>query len=515
MEIATIYALAETRREKGGGLLSKRQKEKISFISIIGYPLWLIPLFEKPLLLDGLNRFNHKVAYAKIPNVKLFIENLKRSSKTYETHLAFLSDHLNYFETPIEEKEITIKGLISDSDFLTEFDSYYSEAKEIEEEPYEIGLLPQIIENTDISSGLEDLKTIHTSIKENKDRLYRCMKLIKKINGQHVEYLRSITGETKYKFKESIKKEEEIVNPQIVQLKKDYDYQIVKTTKTFQRQELPLYKEKIKLEKSIKIDETKIKNCKFEALRCAEKNDKTGEQKWKERSKRTKKIVSEISKKLREIEKTLEILTERKTLTIFRLKSELETKIKDLQKNLQDLEASCEAKVLGYEQDIEKLKKNSQIIIDQLGRFTKIEDTDLTEFANLGLKENSEFRKSTLFYVSFYLICYQIDSKKRYSIIPPSIVNTVCLSTKLKSAFGRSKIKQIFSNRFHTMTSLVDELYTLIQQNHMFQAEIKEIGEKFNLLNSSSINIQISKGLAHLKNEGWLSEKEYEILIPK
>jgi hypothetical protein len=515
MEIATIYALAEVGREKGGGLLSKRQEEKISFISKIGYPLWLIPLFEKPLLFDGLNRFNHKVAYAKIPNIKLFIENLKRSSKTCETHLAFLSDHLNYFETPIEEKETTIKGLITDSDFLTEFDSYYSEAKKIEEEPYEIGLLSQIIENTDISSGLEEIKTIHTSIKENKDRLYRCMKLIKKINGQHVEYLKSIVAETRYKFTERIKKEEEIVNPQIIQLKKDYDYQIVKTTKTFQRQELPLYKEKIKIEKSIKTDKTKIENCKFEALRCAEKNDKTGEQKWKERSKRTKKIVSEISKKLKETEKNLEILTERKTLTIFRLKSELETKIKNLQKNLQDLEASCEAKVLGYKEGIEKLKKNSKIIIDQLGRFIKIEETDLSEFANLGVKENPEFRKSTLFYVSFYLICYQIESKKRYNIIPPSIVNTVCLTTKLKSAFGRSKIKQVLSNRFHAMVSLVDELYTLIQQNHMFQMEIKEIGEKFNILDVSSFKTHISRGAAHLKNEGWLSEKEYELLIPK
>ena len=33
------------------------------------------------------------------------------------------------------------------------------------------------------------------------------------------------------------------------------------------------------------------------------------------------------------------------------------------------------------------------------------------------------------------------------------------------------------------MASLVDELYVLIEQNHIFQAEIKEIGEKFNLLN--------------------------------
>lgn len=515
MEIATIYALAELKREKGGGLLSRREGEKIAFITKIGYPLWLIPLLKRPLLFDGLNRFNHKEPYAKIPNVKLFMENLKRTANSYETHLAFLSDHLNFFEIPIEEKEILIKGLISDSDFLAEFDSFYSEAKEIEEEPKEIALIPQIIENADISSQLEELKTIYNSLEENQNRLYRCMKLIKKINGQHLEYLRSIVGETKYKFKEMINKEQEIVKPQVIKLKKDYDNQIVKTTKSFQRQELPLYKEKIKLEKSMKIDQTKMENCKFEALRCAEKNDKTGEQQWKERSKRTKKIISENSKKLREIEKNLEILKERETLSVFKLKTELDTKIRDLQKKLHDLEASCEAKVIGYEQDIEKLKKNSKIIIDQLGKFAKIEEIDITEFDNLGIKDNPEIKKATLFYVTFYLICYQLGSKRRYSIIAPSIVNTICLTTKLKSAFSRSRIKQILSNRFHSIMSLVDELHILIQQNQMFHAEIKELGEEFNTLKNSSTDTHIKKGLKYLKTEGWLSEKEYENLIPK
>ena len=100
-----------------------------------------------------------------------------------------------------------------------------------------------------------------------------------------------------------IKKEEERVNPQIIKLNKYYDYQTLKITKTFQRQELPLYKEKIRLEKSIKLDQIKIDNCKIQAQKCAEKNDKIGEEKWKERRKQTKKILSENSRKLNDIEK--------------------------------------------------------------------------------------------------------------------------------------------------------------------------------------------------------------------
>lgn len=513
MEMAAVFALAEIDRDKGGGLLSRRPQENIAFVTKIGYPIWLIPLFEKPVLFDGLNRFKHSVLYAQIPDVKLFINNLKRTATTCETHLAFLSDHLNYFETQIEETEIVIKGLISDSDFLNDFSIYLMNRKGSENLSNDIGVLPQIIEKTEISSGLEKLKSIYDYVKENKDRLIRSMKLIKKINGQHIEYLESIIGETKHKFKEMIKKEEDIVNPQIIQLKKEYDYLIVKTTKSFQRQELPIYKEKIKLEKLIKLDETKIDNCKIQAQKCAEKDDKISEQKWKERRKRTKKIVSENSKKLDKIEDQIEILNERKTLAIFQLKSEVENKITNLQKRLHDLETSREAKLMGYNQEVENLKRNCNTIIDQLGRFIKIEDTDLSEFSDLVIKENPEIKKSTLYHIPFYVICYQVDSKKRYKIIPPSIVNTVCLTTKLKS-LGRSQIKQIFSDRFYSISALISELEVLLEQNHLFLTELQEIGKEFNILKDSVGVEYIKKGLADLKSEGWFSEKEYEKLIP-
>ena len=250
-------------------------------------------------------------------------------------------------------------------------------------------------------------------------------------------------------------------------------------------------------------------------MRCSEKNDRASEQKWKEKGSKTKKIVTEFEKALRDNEKKIGTLNERKTASIFNLRSESETKIKNLQQNLQDLEASCEAEVLTYDQEIEKIIKNSKIIIDQLDRFVKIEETDLSQFDNLGIEENSELRKSSLYYIPFYVICYKDESKKRYHIIPPSVVNTVCLTTKLKSALGKSKIKQVFSTRFQAITSLMDEMNILIQQNPMFQTELKEIGADFNLLGYKLIQDQIVNGLENLKNEGWLSEKEYEILSSK
>jgi hypothetical protein len=44
----------------------------------------------------------------------------------------------------------------------------------------------------------------------------------------------------------------------------------------------------------------------------------------------------------------------------------------------------------------------------------------------------------------------------------------------------------------------------------VFEREINEASEKADMLKTNVIREQIGNGLKHLKEEGWLSEKEYE-----
>jgi hypothetical protein len=56
----------------------------------------------------------------------------------------------------------------------------------------------------------------------------------------------------------------------------------------------------------------------------------------------------------------------------------------------------------------------------------------------------------------------------------------------------------------------MENIQVLIQQNPHFEAEIDDKGQRSNLLRASSIRDEIQKGLVSLRNEGWLTEKEYE-----
>jgi hypothetical protein len=511
-ETATVFTLAELERAKGGGIISRRPEEKIVFIAKIGYPLWLFPWSETILIFDGLNRANYTLRYAVTPDVNPFMENLKRSSKMRETHLAFLSDHLNYFQAPVTEKAVLVNGLISDPEFLGEFDVYRREAAATEDEPANVGLLSPLIGESTIATILRELENLHSSFKKDVDGLYRCMKFVNKATNHYTQVLHNKAQVVKEEFAVKINAQEELVAPKVNHLKEAYDQQIIDSTKTFDKQRLPVQKRKIKLEKSREQALAKIENYKLEAKTCAEKDDSVGEQKWKERSNDMKKELSDIEDQLKETEKALKDLEERKSLEIFNLRSELEAKSKEASQPLLDLESSRDAQVLLYNQEIDKLEQQTKMILEQLGRTVKLREASIENFAKLGVKKESELRDVVLFYVPFYVICYQVESKKRYLILPPSEANSIGLSTKLRSALGRAKIKQLLVPRFEVITSLMDTILVLAQQNAVFETEMKEEGQRTNILNKNSMRENIREGLEYIRNEGWISEKEHQSL---
>lgn len=175
-ELAAIYAFAELERAKGGGLIIKQPREKILFISQIGYPLWLFPKNENIYIFDGLNDSNFEISYIELPAAKTFMESLDRNSNTKEEYLNFLSANYNYFQQVEKKKKISLKGLITNADFVKELNIYRKEANEIIDKPPNLALLSPALESITISSALAEMDRLQSFFKENNDRLTRMPK---------------------------------------------------------------------------------------------------------------------------------------------------------------------------------------------------------------------------------------------------------------------------------------------------------------------------------------------------
>ncbi|MDH7477885.1 MAG: hypothetical protein QHH17_05840, partial [Candidatus Bathyarchaeota archaeon] len=427
---------------------------------------------------------------------------------TLETYVAFLSDNANYFQVPTNEKTMAIEALITEPTFLSEFSLYLSGAQKLESPPSEMVFLPAAIDESVISSTIQELENLRLEFKEDVGLLYESMKLLNKTTRNFTKTIRDKIRAIKEEYGEEIKKQEKVIMPKVDRINEEYDEQITQLTQKFEKQLLPLQKEKVKLEKTREQVRNKIERCKIEAQTCAANKDEVGEKKWKEKANESKKEFSEIEVKIEELEEKIKETEDNKSAETFRLRSEWESKIKEAQKELLELEASQDAKIQLHMQEMEKLEKQTSAIIEQINKMAKMREVEISNFEKLGIKQTRV--KSALIFIPFYLACYQSESKKRYVLFPPSMVNSVSFLAKIKGALGKTKVKQLLVPRFKAISPFLQQLPTLIGQDAVFEREINEAGEKADILKTNAMREKIKSGLEKLKAEGWFSEKEYE-----
>ena len=510
IELATIYALAEFERVKGGGLVVKQQQEKMFFIAKAGYPLWLFPNNEIAFIFDGLNQFIHLMSYADLPTAKSFSESLESHSKTREDYTAFLLDHQNYFKQSKKDKEIALKGLIVDSDFKKEFSLYRKEAIEITSIA-NWALLSPTLENSAVASTLAEIEKLQSLFKEDTEKLPECLRSINKITSQYITELSYAAEAVKDEANAKIKAQEEIINPQIAKLNSDYKHKIYNLTRDFDEELESLDKLKTKTAKSIETNEEKIRQYQREAQIQARQNHLIYEKRWKEKSGKTKKEVDGLKKELNRLEKNIKSLRKQKIEEISKLGAKLDTEIKLARQPLLDLESGRDAKMLVFKQETEKLLEQEKPVIQGLYGAIKMRETLDSKIEILGFRDQ-QLKSPTLFYVPFYVVCYQVELSRRYIFLAPSISSPLGFSAKLKGAFGMSKIREVFAPRFRAITALIDKCQILVKQDTSFECEIGELGEKNNLLKTDLARTSIAKGLVYLNHEGWLSDREYEVL---
>jgi hypothetical protein len=257
--------------------------------------------------------------------------------------------------------------------------------------------------------------------------------------------------------------------------------------------------------------EEKIKTFNQEAKIQAQKNHSIYEKSWKDKSRQAKKEVDELKKEQKRIENNIKNKSKQKTQEIFKLKFELENEVKMARQPILDLEVARDAKMLVFKQKTETLLKQEKPVVEGIRNVIKRGEVINVRFEMLGIRDQ-QLKSPALFHVPFYVACYQAGLSKRYFFLPPSTAGPVGFANKFKGVLGRSKIKELFIPRFKEITALIDKVHDVAKQDSWIDNEIRDTGEKNNLLKTELTRNVIAKGLTYLKHDGWLSDKEYQTL---
>lgn len=507
VERAAIFCLAEQKRETGGGILLKQPEEKMDFIAEVCYPFWLVSIQGVSLLFDGLITTSQTLTYPQIPDIRSFMDNLG-SCKTREVYSTFLSDNINYFQVLGNEEEKEVDGLITDRDFLAEFVQLLTESTSAEDSLSSRVTISPTLDQSSLTSTMEEIEDLKSRFEGEVDLLYQSMKLVKAKTQKFLKDIREEIKRIQESFSEKVEKSKAAVGEKVGRIREEYDQKVTEYTKKAEEVLVDLQQEKIKLEKKKEKLAEEIEHCEAEIKTCAVNQDQVGKRKWKERTNELKEELSEIETELEELNGKIKEARDEKKHKIFDLKSERDEKIKEADEGLVEIESSRDAKIEIYKEEMEKFEELAPNIIEQIDKLVKLRGKAIDEFRKLGIPQKQERRE--LFYLPFYLTCYKSNSEKRYLYFPPSIVQSVSFSVKFKGALGRGRINQLLHPRFEKVDSLLSEFLLLLEKNPVFNREVDEACNEVDILRTEESRESIKTGLKKLKEEDWLTEKEYE-----
>jgi hypothetical protein len=508
MEMAAIFYLAESDREKGEGRILKKPAQKLVFIAEACYPILLVPWRGRTLLFDGLGVTKHTLSYDILPDIKAFDNDIQGSAKTREAYSVALSQNASYFQNFASKEEKTIESFITDAGFIQDFVAYLSEVEEIEKPVTAKAVLSPTLGESEISASVEELSDLRARLKGDIKNLGESMKLLSTRTTEQVKALREEIKEIRKKFDQKIEEVTPRVTERTQQIQERYDEEITRISKRFERQLRPLHKDRVKFERTQERLTAEIDRCEAGIKSCRLRKDEGSEIQWNQKLEKIRKKLPTLERSIRDVDRKIEDVETAKKLEISKRRTKRDTHIEEAMKVLRELEASREARIRMKQQEMASLKDTTSSIINQMNEMVESKKAALNELDRIGTPRRRE--EYALVYLPLYFVCYETELKKRHVVHPPSIVGSMGILTKLKGVFGVTKMKSFLQPRSKAITELLNQLVILTEENPVFEKEISDAGIKANILRTTELRIGIKRGLKELRDEKWISESELQ-----
>jgi len=511
MELAVIFCMAESDRKKGEGIILKKPPEELVFIAKSCYPIWLVPWGGKTLLFDGLGVSTRALHREVLPDAKTFINDIQGSAEKRQAYSAALTDRAHYFESFRREEKKTILGLITSPELVQDFQTYLTDAEEVDKSKIKEVCLSPIVDETAISSALNELSELRTALENDIQNLREAMKLISATTRQHVDILLEETRKIQAELNEKIMATKSLAMEKVRQIQEKCDARILKTSQKFEKQLQELHQERVKLEKKEERAVAQIERCEAEIQDSKARRDTARERRWKEEKEKWKREISALKKSIEDMDKQIEETESQKTIEVSNVRAEFNEQSETAMKDVRELEAVKESKIQLSQREMNSLEDSTSTLLAQLDNLTKQKRMALEELDRMGMPEQR--RKLALAYVPLYLSCFQAGIQRKYVVYPPSIVGSMRAITKFKSLLGVSKKWSLFQQRSKAVTNVLNQVITLIERDPVSKRDIHDAGVHANILQTMESRERIKKGLEGLRNEEWMSSNEVQILI--
>jgi hypothetical protein len=515
MEISAILCLAETQRKKPG--LLNASSEKISFLSKLHYPIWLIPWKDSSLLIDGLKIFSHKISYAELPEIELFTEELRKSVSSKEKFGDALKEHVQTFEKP-EVTRVSLEAILAERELLSVLSQYLKQVSVIKAKRNEIVALmpPKLNEKAAIESARKTVD-FWTKIQSEIKGLQYALNVLNEKMDFAEEMIHREIEHIKELYEAKITPIRLKVERKIERLLRKRDAQIDKLDRTRERKLAGKLREKRRHENELERLERNLIEFRKRRQLSKRRGDEISASKWEHRIEVYEKKLSETKKKLQLVAEQIEQIRKRSELEIQRVKTDCQLMIENEKRKVSELQSSCEQEVESRRRQMEEMQATASIITSHVRRLIELKRAEASRIKEAAIPHKAE--APTLLCLPFYLVRYEIKKKARYLTFPPAIaMDHKGIMTRLQRALHRfslqSRIKLLLRSKSPALEKMLGKtLLEKIQKDHTLGKAVYELGVSNNILQRSDFKENFTKGAEELRKEGWISREEKENML--
>lgn len=505
VEKAAIFCLAELDRNKGG-LIRKKPPEKILFVAEACYPIWLVPWGNVTLLFDGIGLRKHTVPFDILPDMNVFLREIKANAKSTDAYLDFLSHNINYFQSFAGKGKKIVRGLIADPSFVKDFGSFLSKAKRVNGPISGKVVLTPFMDKAAVESSVAGLSELRNDLENDLRELNYIVKVLIKMTDEHIKNLTRQNEKIRQRSEKEVSRFKSQAFRKTERMRKRYEKKILHVQKGAEAQIKQLQQPREDLEKRKMQLVEYVKNCEAELSSSEEKKDESSLESWKLELKKSRGELSEIEKNLSKIESDVQNVKRERDVQISQLEAEFDAKSKALMSGLEKIINARDTKIALNEEKIKALKDYTSAFIGSISKIVDMRRSAIADLEKFGLQKPR--RKYAVAYVPFFLACYEQEFKRRYSLFPPSFVHGMSRVAKIKGVLKGSKITVILDDRSEPITNFLNLFLQLVKQNPIFEEKLVKAACKVNIVGTEESRQEVEKGLERLMDEGWLSAGE-------
>jgi len=515
MEISAILCLAEARRKKPGIL--NASSEKVSFISKLHYPIWIVPWKDSCLIVDGLQNFSYTFPYVKLPDVEPFTEEIKRSVADKEQFRSTLTEHAQTFEKP-ELAPISLEAILAEENLLSILTACFEQVSILNERRSEhVALVPPILNEKKALEKAEkavelwrqiqfDIKGLRFAINVLNDET--CFE--EEMILREIEHVREL-------YEAKIAPLRPVVEKKIEKLFLDRDAKVAKLDKSVERKLAARLREKRRSRRELEKLERNLIEYKKRRKMSKRRGNDISVSKWEHRMKVYQNKLSETRGKLQSVSELIEQIQKQNEREVREVEAGYQLLIENERRKILDLEASQKLEVESRQRQIEEMRTEVSIIIEQILRLIELKKSEASTVKETTIPHRIE--KIALFCLPFYLVRYEAKQKVRYLLFPPVVaMDFKGIVKTLQKAIHRfslqSRIKLLLRSKSTALEKMLKEvLLEKIRNDKTLEKAVHELGVSNNVVHSSSFKEILTKGIEELKNEGWISRDEKEVIL--